>query len=131
MQRLIIQETNTLIAKFMGAKKSWYGNYLVFTVENPQLTGKINHEDIFYHSKWEWLMPVLEKIARTKIGDGETTVDYAYPYTFGKLNIETGKMMVRLNGFFVHEADTLLEATYMAVVEVLKYLEENESGSKS
>lgn len=55
-------ENNKLIAEFMGAVKSDFGNYMIFTVKNPQSVVKIYHSEIKYDSSWDWLIPVVEKI---------------------------------------------------------------------
>lgn len=78
-----------------------------------------------YDSDWSWLMKVVDKLCHLKIGDGEKTVEYAHPYTFGMLS-EDGKIMVRLHGFPLHLADTLIEATYEAVCEVVEHITQNE-----
>jgi hypothetical protein len=78
-------------------------------------------EGEYYTTSWNWLMPVLEKICRLKIGDGIKTVDYPNLRTFGMINEETGGIMVRLNGFRVFEAETLIEATLLSVVDFLEW----------
>ena len=78
-------------------------------------------EGEYYKTSWNWLMPVLEKICRLKIGDGIETVDYPNLRTFGMINEETGSIMVRLNGFQVFEAETLIESTFLAVVDFLEW----------
>jgi len=75
----------------------------------------------YFRTSWNWLMPVLEKICRLKIGDGIETIDYPNLRTFGMINEETGGIMVRLNGFQVFEAETLIEATFLAVVDFLDW----------
>ena len=77
-----------------------------------------------YHKHWQKLMPVVEKISRRKVGDGIEYVEYSYPHTFGMLNAETGQIMVRLNGCQCFQADTLIEATWLAVVDFCKYQNE-------
>lgn len=45
-----------------------------------------NGEYVFeckYNRDWSWLMPVVEKICRLKIGDGVETVEYPFLRTFG------------------------------------------------
>lgn len=79
---------------------------------------------LFYHEKWQWLMPVVEKICRTRIGGGGTEF-YPYLRPFGMINEDTGGIMVRFTGFTVHEATTLIEATWFAVLEVIEWLEQN------
>jgi hypothetical protein len=66
-------------------------------------------------------MPVLEKIVKTKIGDGIKYVEYPYLRTFGMVNEETGDFMVRLNGSQLFQAKELFEATYDAVIDFLQW----------
>jgi hypothetical protein len=98
---------NRLIAEFMGVE---FGHD-----EQPKVFVK-------YHASWQWLMPVLEKLCKKEIGDGIKYVKYATPRTFGMLNPETGQIMVRLDGFQLQQADTLIEATFKAIVDVIKWL---------
>lgn len=109
-----IEKGNLAIAKFMGYAQDEFGAITSPLFSNSPLC-KVS--DLKYHSDWSFLMPVLEKICRLKIGDGEEYVEYATPRTFGMLNPETGMMMVRLNGMQCFEATTLHEATYNAVVD--------------
>lgn len=132
MEQKEIIEGNKLIAEFVGMKKlstvfDSHGyeqyNYSVPDLLSMQVYGHTGAtvflEDQFSKS-WVWLMPVVEKICRLNIGDGKEYVEYAYPRTFGMLDDE-GKVMVRLNGFFIHHADTLIEATYSAVIEFIQH----------
>lgn len=123
-------EKNRMLLDFMGEKPRMIGPDLYAWSEQPFFYCSYNTPEevmdavakyIKYHEDFSCLMPVLEKICRTKIGDGEKTVEYAYPYTFGMLS-EDGKIMVRLHGFPVHLADTLLEATYEAVCEAVEHI---------
>ena len=79
-----------------------------------------------FDSSWELLMPIVEKICRLKVGDGREYVEYSYPRTFGMLNDKTGQIMVRLNGHQLFEADTLIEATWKAVVNFIEYQNKKE-----
>jgi len=76
-----------------------------------------------YHSSWDWLMPMLEKISRIPLpGDGTRPAEpheTFYPYTFGMLSAE-GRLMVRICANALFEADTLMEATWLAVVDFIK-----------
>lgn len=124
-----ILEDNALIAEFMNCTtvdKNWS-----YRIHNN--LWKL--EGLIYHKDWFWLMPVLEKICRIKIGDGITYVEYAYPRTFGMLSEEDGQIMVRLNGFGLVKADTLIEATYLAIVDFIEYynkfLKDNVSNNQS
>lgn len=104
-------EGNRLIAEFMGK------NY------HPKLEATSIINNLYYHISWDWLMPVIEKISKITIeweNSHDRTETY-YPVTFGMLNSETRKAMVRINGNTLHEADTLMEATYLAVVDFIKW----------
>lgn len=107
-------EGNRLIAEFMG--KTYH----------PNLEKISSINDLYYHSSWDWLMPVLEKISRITIEweNSDDRTETYYPRTFGMLNDETKKPMVRIKGNTLHEADTLKEATYLAVVDFIKWHKE-------
>lgn len=113
-------ETNKLIAEFMGAKIGNGGSkkYPVYTGVPVTHSGQTQTwtfgcKDLKYNLSWEWLMPVIEKIAKTKTEDGEDTY---YPRTFGAIDEETGKAMVRINRNPLFLGSTLIEAAYDAVV---------------
>lgn len=72
-------------------------------------------ETIPYIKSWDALMLVVEKIIRTKYEDGDT----AYLRTFG-MQKEDGQYMVRFNCNPVFWAPTLIEATYLAVLDFIK-----------
>lgn len=101
------KETNKLIAKFMGETEQTY-----------PLLSHLNERN--YHTDWNELMPVIEKISRIEYDRSEDGIDTAYPRTFGMLNMD-GRPMVRINRYGLHEADTLIEATYAAVVEFIEH----------
>lgn len=66
-----------------------------------------------YKTSWGWLMPVVQKIVSQKYDDGERV----FVRTFGTLNEETGGFMVRFNRCGLFEAETALEAMYLAVCD--------------
>jgi len=115
---------SALIADFMGNKLD--GEYPNLWIIEQHLNQNNNHHflegNLKYKENWDWLMPVLEKLCRKEIGDGITYVKYATPRTFGMLSEDTGQIMVKLDGFQLFKADTLIEATYLAIVEVLQWL---------
>jgi len=79
-----------------------------------------------YHKSWELLMPVVEKISKMPLLNHDNTPctdpqDVCYPYTFGMPNEHCGGVMVRIKGFGLHIADTLIEATFNAVYEVAEF----------
>lgn len=103
------EEKNIVIAKFMAAK-----------IEPPH----------YFHSSWDWLMPVIEKIAKLEIEKEEiihngvdSFFDTHYPRTFAMVNAETKEFMVRINRFGLHQSQSLIEATHEAVVEFILFIE--------
>ena len=62
-------------------------------------------------------MPVVEKIIGIKFDDG----DNAHLRTFGMINQENGNVMVRFNRYSLFESNTLIGATYLAVVDLIKW----------
>ncbi len=64
-----INKGNKLIAQFMGGLfwKSESNNHC-FKKAPKQMPIQVDNflvvEDLFYHSSWEWLMPVIEKIGK-------------------------------------------------------------------
>lgn len=124
-----IVEGSILIADFLGWEHYGDGRtykfpnlYPLYNIDDDENSGWISEQiaNAKFHSDWSWLMPVLEKICRMKIGDGLKTIEYPHPRTFGMLSTG-GQMMVRLNGFQCQYCDTLIEATWLAVVEFIKW----------
>ena len=125
-----IIKQNKLIAEFMGGK---YDKDVSFPIHPDDIWlpfhGIVSYKTIeigkgqilSYHDCWEWLMPVLEKIVRTKVGDGIVYIDYPFLRTFGAINESTGKIMVRFNGQGLFQSDTLIEATYLAVIDFISW----------
>ena len=77
-----ILDGNKLIAEFMGAvthktapviispyiknDEVWYGDN---TIPNEQRESSFRISELKYHSSWDWLMPVVEKIENVLDGD--------------------------------------------------------------
>lgn len=72
-----------------------------------------------YHRNWASLMPVVEKINTYEYEDGEL----AFIRTFGQYNKE-GLPMVRINRMGLFTSETLIQATYLAVVNFLSSIKE-------
>jgi hypothetical protein len=116
---------NKLIAEFMG--KTVYP--ILDTKDGPQWKGEkcdYHNFQLKYRESWDWLMPVVEKISlmnypdEPEFSDDEDYVpDTAYPRTFGMIS-RNGQFLVRFNRQPLFEADTLIEAAWMAVVDFVK-----------
>jgi hypothetical protein len=123
---------NKLIATFMG----WDEENDQYPSNIPdEIWGNFFDNEIKYLTSWDWLMPVVEKISRIEYERGEQNngfetvlvVDTAYPRTFGMINSQTGNPMVRINRNPVYEAPTLIEATWLAVVNFIAHFSEKET----
>ena len=126
-------EGNKLIAEFMGGKVEqfvWRKYEPMGVCFAEQVHGLQSHllHDLEYHTSWDWLMPVVEKISNIHYPDywnGRQPDDVgewdncAYPRTFGMRDSE-GNYMVRFNANVLYSAKTLIEATWLAVIEFIK-----------
>lgn len=119
-------EGNKLIACFDGYRelKDYDGYEYAYTLHPTIAVAVIGDMELKYHCSWSALMPVVEKISRIPlIGDGTRPAEpheTYYPYTFGMLNPD-GRPMVRIHASTLFEADTLIEATWLAVVDFVKW----------
>lgn len=120
-----IVEGNRLIAEFMGIPKCGRCKDCGGYQYSPAIIYK--PADMMYHDSWDWLMPVVEKISRIKIGDGIEYVEYAYVRTFGGIGPDSA---FRFNGFAVHISDRLIDSVFRGVVEFVKWHNENVSAGE-
>lgn len=115
-----ILEGNKLIAEFMGEEVLQINKGDLY----PVIKGEFGLKQTRYHASWDWLMPVVEKVSKIKCiwHDPEPSIsDTYYPRTFGMLNAETGNPMVRLNSTQIFDAKTLIEATWLSIVDFIKW----------
>lgn len=127
-----IADINEAIAMFDGGiwKEDDYGDFgFFFPNRRPH-----SKEALKYHSSYDWLMPVVEKISKIPLLHWDNRKcaapqDVCYPITFGMPTEDGTQVMVRFNGFSLHVAPTLIEAAHMAVYEVAEYhnKQQNES----
>jgi len=121
---------NEIIAEFMGAINCDIGLWYFDLPEGLRKYFITNN--LSYHTSWDWLMPVVEKIGEhvyeeftDNNGFKDVIVkDRAYPRTFGMMTSE-GKYMFRFNRQILFEADTLIQATYEACVDFIKWYNSN------
>lgn len=111
-------EDNKMIAEFMGYTFSKSG--LTARIGKGKKPSAYRLSDLHYNTSWNLLMPVVEKIGQFKYEDGET----AYPRTFGMpfadgLEESEQTIMVRFNRQPVSHGKTLIEATYLAVIDFI------------
>jgi len=115
----MIQESNKLIADFMGkeyysGKQSWSD----FWDQTPHVY------QLRYHTSWDWLIPVVEKIETLKTPlNGYYAV---YISSNGCTIQDTNLNLNKAIGYF-DQCYTLtkIEATYSAIINFIKYYNEN------
>ena len=90
---------NKLIAEFMGA----------YSEEDGYDYSKVGNKGLYYHTSWDWLMPVVEKIEALK---------YRVEISHNGCLIESHKDLdtARMNSGIGEIEPTKLKATYKAVV---------------
>ena len=101
---------NKLIAEFMGIPSYKQGRYLMFEyADNNHRT----EQDLAYHTSWDWLMPVVEKIEE----DDEIDVNILLNGTrIFKWRTDTDIV----NNVAQISFDKKIEHVYDAVVEFIK-----------
>ena len=89
---------NKLIAEFMGIEVIPAGTIPIGQIKKGQKSEAL----LMYHSSWDWLMPVIEKISKI-------------PF------YEEGYPMFRFTGNPLFNGNTLIEVAYTAVVDFITF----------
>ena len=109
---------SALIAQYLGWKNrnEYYQVPNLFPITNYD-TGwtECLPSKMEFDKRWDWLMPVVEKICKEYYEDGDT----AYLKTFGMITDDLG-FMVRFNRCSLFIEDSLIQATFLAVGEFLQ-----------
>tara|TARA_R110000868_G_scaffold411134_1_gene701929 strand:- start:28 stop:396 length:369 start_codon:yes stop_codon:yes gene_type:complete len=119
-------ESNKLIAEFMG----WTVQRREFSVNKNPLTNEwLSDDKLLFHTSWDWLMPVVEKIGLLK--DSSLTISYredlipmVTTYHKGGFVNTWGVVSKKPTG---NRVTTMKEATYNSVVEFIKWFNENKA----
>ena len=130
MEAKEIIEGNKLIAEFMGGKlipfpDSVYKEVYEFETEITYCSGKKWPIPVLaYHVSWDWLMPVVEKIKTIKhpdyYGFGFSMINDTIQFTADNLIVPQFKKHWK-------EKDSMLNATWLAVVEFLEWYNQNKT----
>lgn len=133
------EESNKLIAEFMGIEPfSKAGQYeakdIIIQLDmtmNPCIhfnspLDVIFIDDFKFHSLWDWLMPVVEKIQNTEEvesfnidASGKVNIKI-WPQILGSLYYEYEEFY-----FIADNKDNFLDVTYLACVKFIKWYNEN------
>jgi len=97
-------KNNKLIAEFMGYD-------IITEAEKDKFPTVLTTKDVKYHTSWDWLMPVVEKI--DEVSDENTLFKIEHNRAFVE-DIENYYIFIDVT------ASSRLEATYKAVVEFIK-----------
>lgn len=127
---------NELIAEFMGIHVRMFGSVLYISDEDGFIDFKNEAAPYWPNKSWNQLMPAVEKIAKIETDDiirnGEDSYfDSYFTRTFGMINSETKEFMVRINRSPLHQSASLINATYAAVVEFIKWHNKQQPPQKS
>ena len=117
-----ILDSNSLIAAFMGAEYFEDGNY--WRDSKSSMRHMLdNAKDLHFHSSWDWLMPVVEKIEPTyspkhgyfgvHISSNQCTIQGT------KGMNDPASSLIRYSD--QHYALTKIEAVYSAVIAFIKW----------
>jgi hypothetical protein len=109
---LSVEEGNKLIGEFMNhpfIKKWKCYNY----------KGEFPYKDLKYHSSWDWLMPVVEKISEKKV---DVSISHACGYDLWHCSISGPYEQPP----YIHNRSNIMtEAVWLAVVEFIKWYNVN------
>jgi hypothetical protein len=122
-------EGNKLIAGFMGFKTSRvdHNNRLVYN-EEYESGDRAREKEVIYHTSWDWLMPVVEKIENMVLHEAlkEGVSAFDVSINGGWCEIEMGSqygMAFPEIDFEViqHSSDSKLNSTWLAIVEFIQW----------
>ena len=113
-----MEENNKIIAEFIN---------ITFDVNRHKPYEDVNgwrYEDLKFHSDWNWLMKVVEKIENTKIKDYSISTDITDDKTF--INVwhygDGGKWSILISNLNEEYKDfNKTQRTYKAVVKFINF----------
>ena len=125
-----IKENNKLIAEVMGWEVGLHSGREVEHCVQGQLEthkkvvgGSLSFQNMKYHFSWDWLMPVVEKIASTDCSKVDIHTGTGCTDSFSWCDIEwyDGKNKFLTSDKINQDEQNPLTATYRAVVEFIKW----------
>lgn len=140
-QNIVIATQNELIAKFMGVKetKGFYDSYGIqtphyytgngicrsasYSVPDKSFDDFIKHL-AKYHTSWDWLMPVVEKIE--SMGFETLICSYSGQYMNILHNVSVKDATVENPTKTLGTGNTKIQAVYTAVLSFITWHNEND-----
>lgn len=132
-------ESNKLIAEFMGVKprktkhtEHWYNGRELEEAGLPFACGAMGNgtDEPKFHTSWDWLMPVVEKIESLNDGGfdvsinfGSTLIDRTRDSKDG--NLHSPKRLFEITLSEGYDYPNKIGFTYQAVVEFIQWYNEN------
>jgi hypothetical protein len=127
MEREEINKRNEAIALFMGAKlkvpaNTKYAPYYQFFKEDGLIYREKEPKDMKYNSSWDWLMPVVEKIEKTRINGSPLYCEIGKTYSY---IYKTAHTMGEKRDILSIPGKTKIEAVFLGVSEFCMMYNEN------
>ena len=147
-----ITENNKIIAEFLD----WEFDDLSETFETPflklvepqafgdeQFSCKLQDFELDFHTDWNWLMPVVEKIESLNLGNTTIKTVFSEEDLYINSNVSFlimykecyvnffGEMKVYENWISVTECNSKIEAVYNACVEFIKWYNKQNKNNES
>lgn len=108
-----ITSGNKIIAEFIGLhfhKVGW--------VDATHIDGNYECEELKYHSSWDWIMPVVEKICKIDSGSYSFEIDNPFGVTIKRHSFKPDEVLF----FRSYEG---IESVFALVVEFIKWQRES------
>jgi len=108
-------ENNKIIAEFMDFKLNPEIAKDIYI--NSDKKSQMYISQMLYHSDWNWLMEVIQKIG-----------SLGYEVLIGNISCQTNKFLDRQNpisGMVCGDVSKKMEITYEAIVQFIKWYKEN------
>ena len=144
MTRKEVIEGNKLIAEFMGYsvgfphKTDKYSyiqtveGYIIPSIVNPSPhpsdidTHQFSLTDLRFHSSWDWLMLVVDKVILINMGVPRMTRIYFNTFRYRKYHPTEHTYKVRIHNDFKDfiiktESNSEIEATWLAITQFIKW----------
>lgn len=120
MEEKEIIEGNKLIAGFMESvyKGHGYPNIVNFLISPSQFetSNSFEVDELKYHTSWDWLMPVVEKISSMDSGKFSVEIDFPFGVSIKKHNIEPDEELI-----YGTAEETILQCLYSAVIQFIQW----------